>query len=195
MPFSQSRQISAITGWLEECRPASILDVGAGIGLYGLLARIYLDGEDLFIAEPGNVRYRSPADRKLRVEGIEGFAAYRNPVHDFAYDALHIGEALAVLATIRDQAFEVVLAIDILEHYERRLGEIFVRELFRVASRAVLISTPKTFAAQNVEANPLENHRSHWTMADLRRLGCRRFLADSLSWLAIMERTSGLPPR
>lgn len=189
MPFSQSRQISAISAWLENSRPTSILDVGAGIGLYGLLARIYLEGAELFEAELGQeVRYRPPELRQLRVEGIEGFAAYRNPLHDFVYDQLHIGEALSVLRQMPSDAFDTVLAIDIIEHFSPADGEALCRELRRVSRHTLLISTPKVFSPQDIAANPLENHRSHWRDSDLRRLGCHTFLADPLSWLAVWQK-------
>lgn len=187
MPFSQSRQISAITAWLEATRPSSILDVGAGIGLYGLLARIYLESAELFDIEPGNVRYRPHHLRRLRVEGIEGFAAYCNPIHDFIYDRLHIGDALTLLRKIPSGTFDAVLAINILEHFTKEDGVTLLRELIRVSRHGLLVSTPKIFIPQDIEANPLENHRSHWKDSDLRSQGCRAFLPDTESWIAVWQ--------
>lgn len=43
MPFSQSSQISAIVQFGEELKPASILDVGVGMGQYGFLFRTNLE--------------------------------------------------------------------------------------------------------------------------------------------------------
>lgn len=187
MPFSQSRQISVITAWLEATRPSSILDVGAGIGLYGLLARIYLESAELFEVESGNVRYRPHHLRRLRVEGIEGFAAYHNPIHDFIYDQLHIGDALTLLRKIPSGAFDSVLAIDILEHFTKADGAVLLRELIRVTRIGLLVSTPKIFTPQDIVANSLEHHRAHWSNNDLRSHGCRTFLPDPESWIAVWQ--------
>ena len=43
MPFSHSAQISTIVGYAERLQPASVLDVGAGMGQYGVLLRNHLE--------------------------------------------------------------------------------------------------------------------------------------------------------
>ena len=68
-----------------------------------------------------------------------------------------------------------VLAIDILEHFEKEQGIAFLQECRRVSRGSVLVSTPKDFVAQEVLANPLENHRSHWTEEDFRLCGFDSF--------------------
>jgi len=53
-----------------------------------------------------------------------------------------------------------------------------------VASVAALVSTPKDFYEQHVEANPLEDHRSHWDEADLAAAGYTDVLPNEESWIA-----------
>jgi len=50
----------------------------------------------------------------------------------------------------------------ILEHFTQNDGITFLSQLKRVAKKAALISTPKTFIPQYSNANPYENHRSLW---------------------------------
>ena len=64
-----------------------------------------------------------------------------------------------------------MIAIDILEHFDTAPGLDFLAHCRRIARRAALVSTPKEFHAQEVEANPLENHRSVWSQAQLSALG------------------------
>lgn len=52
------------------------------------------------------------------------------------------------------------------------------------AQKQVLISTPKTFIHQEVEANPHENHRSVWTAEQLKALDFSQTLPNEESWVA-----------
>lgn len=188
MPFSQSAQISTIVGYCESLQPTSVLDVGAGMGVYGFLLRTNLEHLNLFEVNGRDARQRRREEWKIRIDGIEGYATYLTPVHAYAYNRVIVGEALATLATLPDGAYELVMAIDILEHFNQEDGVRFLRECARVASRACLISTPKEFIHQEVEANPLEDHRSHWTWDDLAAQGYNQVLPDDFSWLAVRSK-------
>ena len=186
MPFSQSSQLSAIVGYAEELQPASVLDVGTGMGQYGFLLRTNLEFLNLFDVEKGVQRPRE--SWRLVIDGIEGFAGYRTPVHDYAYNRLMIGDAMQLLPGISDGAYEMVLAIDILEHLSEADGVHFLGHCRRIASRAAVVSTPKTFVAQDVHANPFENHRSVWSQASLLSAGYTRTLENAESWISVCER-------
>lgn len=186
MPFSQSRQLSAIVGYAEQLQPASVLDVGTGMGQYGFLLRTNLEHINLFDVEQGVQRAK---DRwRVVIDGIEGFAGYRTPVHDYAYNRLMIGDAMQLLPAIADGAYELVMAVDILEHLSQDDGVRFLGHCRRIASRAALISTPKLFVAQDVHANPFENHRSVWSQPTLRSAGFMRTLDNAESWISVCER-------
>jgi len=187
MPFSHSGQISTIVGCAESLQPLSVLDVGAGMGQYGFLLRTNLEHVNLFEVKGTEGRQRNKADWRVRIDGIEGFAGYLTPVHDWAYNRVHIGNALDVLPTLAKASYELVLAIDILEHFDRVDGLRFLAECRRVASRAALVSTPKEFHAQDVPANPYEDHRSVWSGAELHAAGYTRVLPDAVSWIALAE--------
>lgn len=185
MPFSQSAQLSAIVGFAEALRPQSVLDVGVGMGQYGFLLRNFLESEHLFEVDGKSARQRPREQWRVRIDGIEGYAGYLTPVHAWAYQDVRIGDALALLPTIADASYELVIAIDILEHFDTRDGLRLLAECRRVARRAALVSTPKVFHAQQVEANPLEDHRSLWTAAQLAAAGFTHVLADDVSWIAV----------
>ena len=189
MPFSQSGQISSIVAYCETLQPQSVLDVGVGMGQYGFLLRMNLENVHLFVVDGAAAWQRDKADWRVRIDGIEGCATYLTPVHDYVYNRMIIGEALAELRRLPDGAFDLVLAVDILEHFERDDGWLFLTECRRVCRRACLVSTPKDFMHQEIEANPLENHRSHWSQHDLQQAAFDRFLPDSFSWLAVSEKT------
>jgi len=143
-----------------------------------------LEGVNLFRIEGDRGWLRPKSEWQIRIDGIEGFAGYITPVHDWAYNHVMVGEALDVLATIGSGRYELAIAIDILEHFDREPGVRLLAELRRVASRAALVSTPKLFLPQDVPANPYENHRSQWSRADLASSGFAEVLPNAESWIA-----------
>lgn len=188
MPFSFSNQISTIVGFAEQENPKSILDVGVGMGQYGFLLRTNLENVNLFEINGSNAHQRSKNQWMIRIDGIEGYPGYITPVHEYSYNNLLIGEALKLLPSLEDKTYDLVLAIDILEHFDKEQGVVFLKECQRVCRGSVLVSTPKEFVAQEVPANPLENHRSHWTEDDFRLCGFDYFLPNSLSLIAITKK-------
>lgn len=185
MPFSQSSQLSTIVRFAEKLSPQSVLDVGTGMGQYGFLLRNSLESEHLFEVQGEKGWQRDRKEWNITIDGIEGFEGYLTPVHAYAYSKMRIGDALQILPTIADGQYDLVLAIDILEHFDVEEGKRFAKECLRVSKRAALMSTPKEFIAQVVEANPLENHRSIWSQMQLAELGYTTVLPNEESWIVV----------
>jgi ubiquinone/menaquinone biosynthesis C-methylase UbiE len=183
MPFSQSSQLSTIVQWVERMKPVSILDVGTGMGQYGILLRNNLENEHLFIVTPQSATQRPRDEWNIRIDGIEGFPGYLTPCHDWAYNRMMIGNALEILPGIATASYDVVLAIDVLEHFTPDDGQIFLAELRRIAKQGLLVSTPKDFHAQDIPANTYENHRSVWTREQLAASGLTLVLENEESWV------------
>jgi 2-polyprenyl-3-methyl-5-hydroxy-6-metoxy-1,4-benzoquinol methylase len=188
MPFSQSSQLSTIVGCVEQLRPESILDVGVGMGQYGFLLRTNLENVNLFEVDGSQARQAPREKWRVRLDGIEGYAGYLTPVHEYVYNDIRIGNALELLPGLADGQYDLVMAIDILEHFDKPDGEVFLGHCRRIARRMALVSTPKAFIEQHVEANPFEDHRSLWTREDLANLGYTRLLANEESWIAAWQR-------
>lgn len=188
MPFSQSSQISTILHYIEQLNPTSILDVGTGMGQYGFLARTNLENIHLFQVEGQRGWQRPKTEWRVRIDGIEGCEVYVTPVHEYCYNQLLIGDALEILPSIADNQYELVLAIDILEHFLTEQGIIFLNHLKRISHKTALVSTPKIFIPQEVPANPYENHRSLWDKAELDENQFSNFLENTESWIAYYEK-------
>lgn len=194
MPFSYSAQLSTLVGFAERLQPKAVLDVGTGMGQYGFLLRTNLEHTHLFEVQ-GSVGWQRPREQwQVRIDGIEGCREYLTPVHHYAYTTLLLGDALEQLRLLPAATYDLVLAIDIVEHFHKADGERFLRECQRVCRGAVVVSTPKDFIAQEVEANPLENHRSHWTRADLAACGFNALLPSALSWIGVSWHGAGPLP-
>lgn len=191
MPFSQSSQLSTILQYVETLFPASILDVGMGMGQYGFLARTNLEGTNLFRIENGIGRQSRKEEWRVQIDGIEGCGGYLTPVHEYCYNQSLIGDALTILPTLPDRSYELVLAIDILEHFTKPDGFTFLQQLKRVSSKAAIVSTPKHFIPQEVPLNPYEDHRSWWTQEEIMDAGFSRILENGFSWIGVWEVSVG----
>ncbi|EGV28844.1 hypothetical protein ThidrDRAFT_3495 [Thiorhodococcus drewsii AZ1] len=166
-------------------QPNSVLDVGCGLGLYGMLCRVFLDLYD-------DESYMSKLDQecggkwKVRVDGIEGTAAYIPYIPSWVYDDVSCGNALDILRKLDDESYDLVLALAILEHFDRDEGIEFLSHLKRIGKKAI-ISVPKKVMPQEVPGYPYETHRSHWTDTDLAACGFNRFIPHFGAWIAIYD--------
>tara|TARA_B100001167_G_scaffold30418_1_gene16433 strand:+ start:317 stop:880 length:564 start_codon:yes stop_codon:yes gene_type:complete len=183
MPFSHSSQISAILGYLESKQPKSILDIGVGMGQYGFLARTNLEHFNLYEVINDTARRRDKAEWDILIDGVEAYPGYLTPVHDYSYNKIYEGDALEVIPNLSTN-YDMVLAIDILEHFEKDDGKRLLELIKDRCNQYGLVSTPKDFIEQHVEANPFEDHRSHWILQELQEAGFSEILPNALSWIA-----------
>lgn len=156
MPTSWYQVIPAVLEQTQIQNPRSILDVGPGFGKYGILARDVL--------EVPYGRY----DKKswnVRVDAVEAFSGYRNPVYDFAYDNVYYGDILDVLDGL--PTYDMILLIDVLEHFPKEQGYQLLRKLKQHTAKCLLVSTPKNPARQDdYNGNTYERHQSRWAPLD-----------------------------
>jgi hypothetical protein len=186
MPYSHYELIPIIISEVKRIQPVSILDVGCGLGVYGLLCRIYLDLYDDAEFFEKLKKEDGSKDWTVTIDGIEGFREYLRFIPRWAYDDLIVGDAIEVLSSKEDGEYDLVLALAILEHLGKEDGFRFLGELKRVGKR-VIVSTPKEVKEQVVPDNPYETHRSHWTDTEFRKMGFNRFIPHWGTWIAINE--------
>lgn len=161
MPTSNLHLISDIVELIVTANPRSVLDVGVGFGKYGVLAREYLELLD------GRAVYD---DWQREIDGIEIFNGYLTGLHEAIYDRIFNGDAAEVLPGLPEQAYDLVLLIDIIEHFDRPTGLEILHQCLRVG-RNVIVSTPLGFFTQEGYGNPHEQHRSLWSGEDMKNLG------------------------
>jgi 2-polyprenyl-3-methyl-5-hydroxy-6-metoxy-1,4-benzoquinol methylase len=132
----------------------TLLDVGCGRGIIGALCRIYRE-----------------MDRQV---GIDGYAPSLELCRRHAfYDELLDRRLEALPLPFAAHEFDVATCIEVIEHLPKPAGLALLAELERVA-KCVVVSTPNGFLAQSdLDANPLQRHRSGWSVADFERRGYR----------------------
>lgn len=165
MPTSHPYQLNEIAEFIAFSEATSVLDVGVGFGKYGFLAREYLELWD---------RRQKYNDWQRVVEGIEVNEAYIGSLQRLIYNKIHIGNALDVMTGMKDSQFELIMVIDVLEHFSQEDGLVLLRECLRVG-KIVLISTPKDIGTQGASFdNVYETHRYQWKLRDFKRFGYRK---------------------
>lgn len=151
MPSSYVQNVTPIIWECMDLAPTSVLDIGAGYGKYGWLLREYIDDFR------GNVT----------IDAVEFWPEYMNRSGAGAvYDRVFPG-AWPVRV---DRRYDLVLMIDVLEHFEDEAGAKALEAALAVSDR-VLVSTPLGFAQGPVDGNELEAHRSEWPIRKLAGFG------------------------
>ncbi len=176
MPSSAIYQVPVIICKVLSLAPSSVLDVGIGFGKYGYLLREYLD----------IMRYGyDPKEWRTIIDGIEVHGEYILDLHRCIYNNIAIGDALEVLPRLNTKAYDVLIAIDILEHFVFERGRAFLKECRRVAKTSI-VCTPINFFEQGaVFNNSYETHRSVWCRKDFEFLAPQEILDSHGGWVVV----------
>ena len=156
MPTSYHQAISYVVSQVVAAAPRSVLDIGVGFGKYGVLLREAL--------EVAFGRYSKSA-WQTRLDGVEAFVGYRNPIHEFVYDKIWYQDIRTALEELPD--YDVILLVDVLEHFSKAEGVALLRALLSLARKFVLVSTPLYPDRQSSYlGNDYEVHKSRWHVLD-----------------------------
>src|SRR5262245_47014859 len=120
MPSSRPNTIPTVIHLLRQLKPQSILDVGVGFGKWGHLFREYTD---ILEAEHEPARYRRK-NWRVRIDGIEGHAAYLTPMHRFLYNRIHVGDAAHLLPKL--SSYDLIFLGDVIEHFDKATGQVLL---------------------------------------------------------------------
>ena len=166
MPVSFYQAIPTVLHHVLLSNPSSVLDVGVGFGKYGVLIR-----ENMEV--PFERYYKE--QWIVRVDGVEAYEQYRNPIHDYVYNHVYYGDILNVHSQL--QKYDCVLLIDVLEHFTKEEGHQVLETLLQHTNKALIVSTP-LYPAHQTEylGNPFEEHKSRWEKEDFRNYKCEYWI-------------------
>jgi hypothetical protein len=187
-PSSRPNIIPTVIHLLRQLKPAFILYVGIGFGKWGYLFREYTD---ILEAERDPARYERK-NWRVRIDGIEGHAAYVTELHRYLYNNIHLGDARELLPKL--PSYDLIFLGDIIEHFDKKAGMELLRVALTKAGKAVIVSTPKFETGQpDLCGNELERHRSLWAARDFRKFdGAMVKTVDRDTLLAVL-REPGVP--
>ena len=167
MPTSPWQPIGPIIDLIMdiEPRPDRILDVGLGFGKWGMLLREYLEyyGRSSTLA----------GTRLIVIDGIEVCASYVGTIQKAIYDTVFLGDARAVLPELVTCSYDLVMLIDVIEHFDKVEGKDVLAECVRVGEVVIVSTASGWYPQKAAHGNIYETHRSLWTVTDLRRAKAR----------------------
>jgi len=131
-----------------------VLDLGIGYGNFGKF-----------------IKNKVPAN--IKFTGVEVWEKYRNKNWEY-YDKIIINDVRDYIKGEKKK-FDVVLFIDILEHFNQSDGIKILKRLKDMTRKILILSTPVTDYPQGPEkGNPHQEHKYFWSEKELTELGFRR---------------------
>lgn len=132
----------------------SVLDVGCGSNspLAKIQKTFYSVGFDIF--EPSIQK-----SKKMKI-----------------HDEYKIGNLLKMNKYFKPKSFDTVVALDVIEHFEKNDGWELLKQMEKVAKKKVIIFTPFGFTQQHpYDGNPYQIHKSGWRVNDFSRRGYKAY--------------------
>lgn len=157
--LSERSNITPVANLLVQADPKSVLDVGVGFGTYGYIARAFLD------VWRGRMFKK---DWKAKIDGIEFYKEFENPIYSFCYDRVFFGNVLEILPKL--EKYDMIIFMHILEHMEKFRAIEVIELASKHANKRIIIGTPMRFFKTGYENWPAEQHRCHFTPAELQKL-------------------------
>jgi len=135
----------------------SLLDLGCGRGIIGILTRIY--------------RYNIE-----KMVGVDIFNKYINFCRKHRiYDQIIKWDLRNLPLPFIDKSFDVVTLIEVVEHLPKALAINLIHEAERIAKKRVILSTPNgaKFSMQELcyDNNPFQKHLCYFTVKELKKMG------------------------
>lgn len=98
------------------------------------------------------------------------------------------------ICDIRDldasKLFDAVIALDVIEHLNKKEGHKFLENLESIAQKRVIINTPNGFIPQHNKDNNLQTHKSGWNIKDFTKRGYRVY--GMYGWKLLRGEEAGL---
>lgn len=159
---------------------SGLFSIGAIFPLELLLLREAIDAKSYLDLGCGRHSFSSILPEDIYSIGIDIFEPYLKESSTYKRHTGYIRADLRQLE-IREKSFDVVMFLDVLEHFTKEEGEDLINKAERIARRKVIIFTPNGFLDQHeYDDNIFQLHKSGWTVADFKRRGYRTYGARGL---------------
>ena len=181
MPIGNAYATGNIIAFIEQYylknRKLNVLDIGCGIGHNGFIFREMFD-----------IRYLrlKPKNWLHWVEAIEIHQDYRNPIWDYFYNKVTLGDCLEIIPVL-DKEFDIVFATEILEHFEKEQAYFLLDNVLKKLDHdgSVIITIPlgneKAILEQkDLFGNIHEKHRTYLTIDDFKKYSIKHKVNDGI---------------
>jgi SAM-dependent methyltransferase len=100
------------------------------------------------------------------------------------HDSYIVGDIFALVDDDAFPRYDCVVALDVIEHFEKERGLAFMDAIERIAAKRVIIFTPNGFLPQEpFDGNEFQRHLSGWYPDEFRNRGYRVYGAHGLKQL------------
>jgi hypothetical protein len=142
-----------------------------------------------------------PSEWKLVIDGLEIFEPYRNPLWEFAYNEISLGDARKTLP-LRG-SYDVVICNDVLEHLPKQEAVSLAEEMLLHAPVAIITTPNFDCPQENWGGNEAERHLCLLRAEDLPHVIFKQdttvtslfVLSKSPHHIALLERAGNEIPR
>ncbi len=140
---------------------------------------------------PGDSYLRSRKFRGKDLTCLDIFEPYLKECQRLGFKILHL-DALELSKRFKPASFDIILAIDFLEHLEKEKGVRLLADLEKIARRKILIFSPLGWVPMDKDTHGFNNvyyqtHRSAWSLEDFQKRGydCKvlKNLHKDVRWL------------
>jgi len=153
MPSCRPEVIPTIVNLILKWKCKSVLEVGPGFGKWGVLLREYM--------EIWNNGVFHKDEWKGKIDCVEIFEEYCNPIWDCVYDTVYIGSVMDYLNILKN--YDLILMVDVIEHLSKDEGIILLNNI----KGKYIVSTPNYDSPQGESFdNVYETHKSRWHKRD-----------------------------
>ena len=173
MGTSNWQNISYCISIIRTLDPQSILDIGVGFGRWGILCREFLEVWE-------GKTY--PENWSRQIDGIEIFEKNIQPWHSFFYNNLIVGDAYEKLNSTPQNAYDLIIIGDVLEHFIKEKGVEFLYMCLD-KGRYILLIIPlgPLWPQTERDGNIHEAHRSVWYSYEVKKFCIlKKFFRDYL---------------
>lgn len=181
MPIGNAYATGNIIAFIEQHhlnnKKLNVLDIGCGIGHNGFIFR-----------EMFEIRYcrLKPKDWMHRVEAIEVFENYRNPVWDYVYDKVIVSDCLKAISLL-DKKYDIIFTTEVLEHFQKKQLYSLLDKLIEKLTDdgSIIITIPlgeeKAILEQKeLFGNIYEIHQTYLTIKDFERYNIKHKINDGI---------------
>lgn len=109
-----------------------------------------------------------------RTVGVDGHQESLDRAADGCHTMLKRMDIRLIAEEFGPSSFDAVVALDVIEHFEKAEGWRLLHAMETVARHRVIVFTPNGFQRQGeFDDNPAQVHRSGWTVSDFKTSGYR----------------------
>ncbi len=115
--------------------------------------------------------------------GIDGFGlSLKQCKRVNSHSALVLGDVRSL--PFRENSFDIVLCLQVLEHFDREGNQLLLAQIERIAKRRVIVTTDigEHVQGPTTDGNLLQTHKYIWSVNELKQSGFRVFGMGLSGW-------------